>query len=481
MRTIRKAKYILAGMLAIAVNVAPTPGKSENIYNVLSAAYLNNPELKSERARVRAVDEEMPRARSGFRPQVNVDGDITGQRTRYDPSGAGSFEDKRTHGGYTVSVVQPIFRGLRTINSMRAADAVIYAARESLRSVEQDVLLRAATAFVDVIRDRAILRLRENNVAVLAEQLRATEDRFNVGEVTKTDVAQAQASRSGAISALNLAKAQLKTSRAVFEQVVGYSPNGLESPPSLARLLPRNLDEAIQRGMEEHPSILAATYLEMAATHEVDIIRGERLPSVNLEGSFTQQFNPSSLYDETKTSIIRGTVSVPIYQGGEVSARVRQAKQTVIQRREELNTARTSVRELAISSWGTLESTRAQIIADKSQVSANVIALDGVREEEKVGQRTILDVLNAQQALLDSQVALTGTERNLVVAYYVLLSATGRLSVHDLGLKVEEYAPEAHYDEVKHQWLGTRVEEYDQDYERRLLVNDRYFPDRFKN
>jgi outer membrane protein len=471
-------RYLLAGLLATALFLPPVAARSETIDNVLVAAYQYNPELKSERARVRSVDEEKPLARAGYRPQVNVDADVTGTLNRSDFRGARADLDERDRtDGYTVNVVQPVFRGLRTLNAMRVADASVYAAREALRGTEQDVLLRAATAYVDVIRDRAIVRLRENNVNVLAEQLRATEDRFKVGEVTKTDVAQARASHSEAISMLNEAKANLKTSRAVFAQVVGYSPNGLDAPRGVVSLLPRRLDEAIQRGLEEHPSVLSAVYAEMAATHEVDLIRGELLPTVTVEGSFTKRYDPADGVSQTDTSVVRGHVTMPLYQGGGVSARIRQAKQIVIQRREELETARKSVQEAVTSAWGSLESIKAQIVADKSSVSANQTALEGVREEEKVGQRTILDVLNAQQSLLNAQVDLTTSERNLVVAGYQLLAATGRLSVHELGLQVAEYAPEEHYDNVDRKWIGTGVEEYDDTYDRRVLVNDHYFPD----
>ncbi len=466
---------LLAGCI---VGLVSTGIRAETLESVLSKTYLGNPEIQSERAKLRALDEENPRARSGYRPKFNFNADITGQRVETDPDLP--TDGRRRHGGYTVSLVQPLFRGLRTLNSIRQADASIYAGREDLRSVEQRVFLNAVTAYVDVIRDRALLRLRRNNVSVLAEQMRATEDRFQVGEVTKTDVAQAKARHSGAISQLNFAQANLKTSRAVFEQVVGFNPNGLRAPRAIVRYLPRSLKGALDRGMKEHPTILAANYREIAATYAIHLIRGELLPEVNLEGSFTRRYHPVDGTNEQSTSIIKGTLKMPIYQGGEIYARIRQAKQTVLQRRQEMQTAQRAVRADVIASWGQVNSIKAKLIADRTQVAASQTALDGVREEEKVGQRTVLNVLDAQQELLDAQVALTITRRDLVIARYRLLAATGRLSAVELGLKVARYDATEHYDRVERKWIGTRVEEYNDEQENRALVSDRYFPESYK-
>jgi outer membrane protein len=465
---------VLVGVLGLISHAA----SAETLDTVLSNVYLGNPEINAERAKLRALDEENPRARSGYRPKVNFNADITSQRVETDPDLRS--DGRKRHGGYTVSLIQPLFRGLRTINSIRRADANIYAGREDLRSVEQKVFLNAVTAYVDVVRDRALLRLRRNNVSVLAEQMRATDDRFKVGEVTKTDVAQARARHAGAISQLNFAQASLKTSRAVFEQIVGYNPNGLRSPRNIGKFIPQSLSGSLKRGMEEHPSILAATYREVAAKRAIDLIRGERLPEVNLEGSFTRRFFPTDGIEKQSTSIIKGTFKMPFYQGGEIMARVRQAKQTVLQRRQELQSARRAIRADVIASWGQVSSIKAKLKADRSQVTATRTALDGVREEEKVGQRTVLNVLDAQQELLDAQVTLAVTRRDLVVARYRLLAATGRLSALELGLKVQQYEPEEHYGRVERKWFGTRVEEYNDEFERRALISDRYFPASYK-
>jgi len=478
MQILHNNNSVSAAIIVGFLSLTPYAASAETLESVLANTYRGNPELNAERQKLRAVDEEETRARSGYRPKLNLNADITSRRVESEPSQ--STDGRRRDGGYTVSLTQPIFRGLRTINSIRKADADIYAGREDLRTVEQRVFINAVTAYVNVIRDRAVLRLRRSNVSVLAQQKRATLDRFQVGEVTKTDVAQSKARYSGAVSELNFAQANLKGSRAVFQEIIGHNPNGLKSPRAITKYLPRSLQIAIKRGLDEHPSILAATYREMSATHTVHVIRGELLPEINFEGSFQDRFHPARGVNRVSTTTVRGTFKMPLYAGGEITARVRQAKHVVLQRRQDLRTARRRVRADVISTWGRVVSTKAKLIADMSQVSANRTALDGVREEEKVGQRTVLNVLDAQQELLDSQVTLAITRRDLLVARYTLLAATGRLSAVELGLRAGYYDPKEHYDHVRRKRYGTRVKEYNETQERRIMVRDRYFPASFK-
>ena len=474
MQKMHVGKTARAAILVSLLGLPSFGASAETLESVLANTYLGNPQLNAERQKLRAIDEEDTRARSGYRPKLDFNADLTHRRTDTEPASA--LEGRRDEGGYTVRLTQPIFRGLRTINSIRKADADIYAGREDLRNLEQNVFLRAVTAYVDVIRDRAVVRLRRNNVSVLAQQKAATLDRFKVGEVTKTDVAQAKARYSGAVSDLNLAQANLKASRAVFEEVIGHNPNGLKVPRAIVKYLPRTLRESIKRGMDEHPTILAATYREMSATHTVHIIRGELLPEINFEGSFDDRFLSHQSVNRRSTTTLRGTFRMPLYAGGEISARVRQAKHVVLQRRQDLRAARRRVRADVIASWGRVVSTRAKLKADLAQVSANRTALQGVREEEKVGQRTVLNVLDAQQELLDSQVALAITRRDLLVARYQLLAATGRLSAIELGIRVAKYDPKEHYARVERKRYGTRVKEYNEAEESRMMEHDRYFP-----
>lgn len=422
----------------------------------LAATYEYNPQLDAERARLRATDEEVTRARSGFRPIITGSADINYDWSKTHTS-TGSSETETKPAGYGVNMVQPIFSGFRTINAVNEQEANVRAARETLRAVEQSVLLQAVTAFMDVVRDQTIVRLRENNVTVLSRELRATEDRFAVGEVTRTDVAQAQARRAGAVSALDLAKANLKTSRAAYERIVGHAPGNLVEPSGFERYLPRALDEAIQVGTHENPAVVNALYIEQAAKYAVDRIRGELLPTVQLEASYADRFETTRDVNETEAVSVTGRLTVPIYEGGEVYARVRQQKHIHVSRLQEIELARSEAEEQVVAAWSQLLAARAQVQSDQAQVDANTTALTGVREEERVGQRTLLDVLNAEVELLTSQVQLVSTRRNVVVSSYTVLAAIGRLDAINLGFTSVAYDPEANYQEVRRKPWGTSI------------------------
>jgi outer membrane protein len=441
-------------ILCVAI-LATSPASAETLRQALASAYKFNPRLDAERARLRATDEEVPRAKSGYKPTITGSADISYQRTTTKPA---SPADGETHPkGYGVTATQPIFSGFRTVNSVKAAEATVRAGRESLRIVEQSVLLEAVTAYMDVVRDQAIVKLRENNVSVLTRELKASQDRFAVGEVTRTDVAQAEARRAAAVSALDLARANLKTSRASYERVVGHPPSNLEEPRPNSARLPSNVNEAVSIGSKESPTIVASLYLEQAARHTVDLIWGELLPTVQLEGDYTKKYDPSRLTDEAEAVSVTGRMIVPLYEGGEVRARVRQAKHTHVSRLQEVEQARTENQALVVSAWSQLEAARAQLESDQVQVTASRTALTGVREEERVGQRTLLDVLNAEQELLNGEVQLATTRRNVVVASYNVLSSVGRLSASDISVTAEVYDPEVHYNEVRRKWFGISI------------------------
>ncbi|WP_428296435.1 TolC family outer membrane protein [Hyphomicrobium sp.] len=455
-RTLRIAASAVLATAGLLVVCGPSPASAETLNQALAATYEYNPQLDAERARLRATDEEVTRARSGFRPVITGGADYTYNWTKQTAS-VGSQETEVKPGGYSVDITQPIFSGFRVINAVNEAEAGVRAGRETLRSVEQGVLLEAVTSFMDVVRDQAIVRLRENNVNVLSRELKATEDRFAVGEVTRTDVAQAQARRAGAVSALDLAKANLKTSRATYERVVGHAPGNLVEPAGYERYLPRTLDEAKNIGTNENPAVVNALYTEQGAKYAVDRIRGELLPSVSLEASYSDRFETSDDINESENVSVSGRLTVPIYEGGEVYARVRQQKHIHISTLQQIELARSQTEENVVASWSQLLASRAQILSDQSQVDANTTALTGVREEERVGQRTLLDVLNAEVELLNSQVALVSTRRNLVVSSYAVLSSIGRLDAVNLGFTSVAYDPEAHYQEVRRKPWGTSI------------------------
>jgi outer membrane protein len=340
---------------------------------------------------------------------------------------------------------------------VRESEAFVRAGREVLRAVEHQVLLDAVTAYMDVIRDQAIVKLRENNVNVLAREQKAVQDRFSVGEVTRTDVAQAQARRALSVSALDLAKAQLKISRANYERVVGHPPNNLKEPSPKAPGMPGSLDAALGAATQENPNNIAALYREQAARTTVDRIRGELLPQVNLEAAYNRTYDPNDNIDRSDTGTITGRVTVPIYEGGEVRARIRQAKELHVAALQEIEQFRTETQSIVTSVWSQMVAAQAQRESDQVQVDANRTALAGVREEEKVGQRTLLDVLNAEQELLNAEVQLVTTRRNLVVLSYNVVASIGRLDALTTGVSSAVYDPEVHYKDVRREWWSTSI------------------------
>ncbi len=454
---IRRIAASVLAMAAVSAAMLPcAPARAETLLDAMAQAYSYNPRLDAERATLRATDEDVARANSGYRPDISASADVGKQWTSTRPATTGA--GTTTPRGYAIQLVQPLFRGFRTTNAVNSAEANVRAGRETLRDVEQQVLLDTVTSYGNVVRDQAIVRLRENNLEFLSKELKATQDRFAVGEVTKTDVAQAQARRALAVSDLDLAKANLKSSRALYEQVVGNPPRSLSEPSANSKLLPKGVEEAIGIGTKENPQVVSALYLEQAARYDVETVRGELLPEAQLEATYQDRFGSSQSIDEVETGTVVGRLNVPIYaQGGEVYARVRKAKHLHLARIQAIEQARAAVQSGVAQSWSQLVGFRAQLQSDKAQIEANQTALSGVREEEKVGQRTLLDVLNAQQELLNSQVQLEITKRNLLVAAYTVIQQIGRLSVAEVGAVGIVYDPEAHYDEVRRKWWGIDI------------------------
>jgi len=452
----KKWRFFLFGAIsAAALTSVNGVAISETLDGALVKAYQSNPTLNAQRAGVRATDENIARAKAGYRPNVNASADIGRSYIDYKAPGTTSSEAFLTGRGVGLQIDQTIFDGFRTPNSVKQAESQILGSRESLRNEEQVTLFSAAQAYMNVLRDTAILNLNRNNVEVLQEQLRQTNDRFNVGEVTRTDVAQAEASLAGARSQVSAAEANLSSSLAVYRQVVGEEPRKLAPGRPLDKLIPRTSDLALKLALKEHPAIIAALHTVDAAELQVKLVEGEFLPSIGLSGAVAQRESYNLAGDNRLTASVVAQLKVPIYQGGETSARTRQSKETAGQRRLEADSIRDQVRAAVISAWGQLEAAKAQISATQAQVSANETALNGVREEARVGQRTTLDVLNAQQALLNSRVLLIIAQRDRTVASYAVVQAMGRLDSRFLGLKVAHYNPKTHFDQIKDSWGGT--------------------------
>ena len=448
--------------LAVASAGLCLPASAETISNALARAYGYNPDLNQQRASVRAVDESMPNALAGYRPTVTATVDAgrgwLGQHAGSSYKTPGDTKYSTNPRGDGVSVTQNLWNGNRTMNGVDRAETQIFAARETLRLTEQTVLSSAATAYMNVLRDTAILNLRRNNVEVLEQQLRQTRDRFQVGEVTRTDVAQSEASLAQGQADAFTAQSTLQTSIATYRSAIGDDPKNLQPARPLDKLIPPSLQAAVGMSEMEHPALQAARFTAEAARINVRVVEGQLYPTLGLTGTFSRRNDVVTSPDvKTNSASVVASLSVPIYEGGAVYANVRQAKELFQQSQLQADLQRENIRAQVVSAWGVWSNSSAVIQAAQAQVRAAEIALNGVREEAKVGQRTTLDVLNAQQTLLNARVLLVTAQRDRVVGSYSVVAASGRLSANSLGLDVERYDPTVHYAQVKGKWIGTET------------------------
>jgi outer membrane protein len=449
-------KGIFAAALLSATAISTATVSAETILGALAKAYTNNSTLNSSRAGVRVTDEGVAIAKSGYRPTVIGSSSInytTQEGTRL------------TTGNFGVQINQTLFDGFQTKNNVAAAESRVFASNESLRNTEQNTLFNAASAYMDVIRDRQIGTLRQRSLEALNEQARAARSRFDVGEGTRTDVAQADAAHSAAVAQLSAARAQASSSEAIYRQVIGDAPGKLKGASPLAKLLPGGLDQAISLAAAQHPAIISTQHLVDAAGFTVKSAEGALLPQLSASAGVSRSYRNTegglpgvSANDGTSDAAsIGATLTVPIYQGGRASAQVRQTKESLGQARIEVDVQRDQVRAAVTSAWTQYLAARESVDANRALISAAQLALNGVIEERNVGQRTTLDVLNAQSDVINAQINLANAEREVVVASYAILSATGQLSVRRLGLQVAEYKPEEHYKAVKDKWYGLRT------------------------
>ena len=459
------ASLVLGGLAAVAHGSA---ARADTLEWALVQAYQNNPSLNAQRAALRATDENVPQALSGYRPKVSVtaSGGFNYSSTLSESVNQAVFPNTvsytnlgRDFGsrGAGVTATQTLYNGFQTANKTRQAESQVMGARETLRVTEQQVLLDAATAYMNLLRDQAILDLNRRNVEVLTEQLKQTRDRFNVGEVTRTDVAQAESRLAAGRSALLGAQSNYVTSQANYRRVIGVDPGRLDPGTPVDRLSPPSLSGAVAAGETQSPSVLAAAYGVDIAELAVKISEGALYPNLSLTASAAKDYDPLYNVRKQTTASVLGSLTIPLYQGGAEYSAIRQSKETVGQQRLNLDVNRDEARATVVQSWGQLDAAKAQIEATTAQVNAAEIALKGVREEARVGQRTTLDVLNAQQELVNARVALVTAQHDRVVASYTLLAAVGGLSMQHLGLNVLIYDPQVHYQQVRDAWVGVRT------------------------
>jgi outer membrane protein len=467
---LRKKTWILASLSALLLATSVDLASADTLREALAKAYANSQSLNAARAQLRATDENVPQARAGLRPVIR--GVVNTQASRSRTTFGDNLPKERNRTGAItggIQINQTLFDGFQTPNNVNAAQAQVRAAQKNLDNTVQDTLLDTVTVFMNVRRDREVAAFRRQSLAFLNEQVRAAQARFDVGEGTRTDVAQAQAQQALATALLNTALSQVASSEAQYLDVVGDPPGNLEAgtPPN-RNAIPSSVAQAVSVSQEQHPAIQATKFAVDAASFQVKSAEGAALPTLSLTGQVENSYalsdqDPNNLpgVDVLTQNQVSGTVgaqlSVPIYEGGLISSRVRQAKETLSQRRIEVDNIRDQVRSAVASAWAQRQAAEANVQGYRAQVSAAQLALNGVVEERNVGQRTTLDVLNAQSDVITAQILLAGAQRDTIVAAYTLSSAVGSLLPDRLALAVDRYEPEEHYQAVQDKWFGLRT------------------------
>jgi outer membrane protein len=464
MRGVKDFTGAAAAVLLMAL-AGPVPALADTIEAALVRAYQSNPQLNAQRALVRSTDENVPQALSGYRPKVAITASAGVQYSDFNSTQGGTATDlvrSEFHGTNAprsagLTATQTLYNGNQTANKTRVAESQVSGAREGLRVLEQSVLLSAATIYMDELRDAAILEVQRSNTRVLEQTLKQTQDRFNVGEVTRTDVAQSEAQLAAGRTQELAAEATLTTTRSNFRRIIGNEPQALAPGSPVDRFLPGTLPSAVELSLIENPNVTAAMFGIDVNFLTVKVNEGALLPTVTVQAAVQQSYEQVlTTYRSFGASAI-AQLSIPVYQGGAEYSLIRQSKENLAQQRLNLELTRDQTRANTVTAWGQLVAGKAQVASAQSQVTASEIALNGVREEAKAGQRTTLDVLNAQQALVNARVALVTAQHDRVVASYAVLSAVGRLSPIVLKLPTTTYDPTVHYQQVRDSWAGVRT------------------------
>ncbi|HLG83328.1 MAG TPA: TolC family outer membrane protein [Bradyrhizobium sp.] len=432
---------------------------AETLVEALSKAYQNNPQLNAERARQRGTDENVPQALAGYRPQIvaSLGAGLQAVRNLLPDNTIQSATLRPWTIGVTVS--QVLFNGNKTANSVRAAEFQVLSGREALRNIGQGVLLDAVTAYMNVMANYALYEAQRTNVQVLREIQATTQRRLNAGDVTPTDTAQAEARLSRGLADLNAAEVQLAISKEIYVQVIGQAPSQLAPGSPVDRLIPPTEPAAIEIANHEHPAVLGAGYDVDVATTSIKLAESSLLPTVSVQASASHavENDPSLTTTRTDQASVIGQVNVPIYDGGTAASQTRQAKEVASQSRLVLEQVRNQTRTAVASAWVANEGTKVALKAAESEVKAAEVALQGVRREADGGQRTTIDVLNAEQDLTNARTRQIMSQRDRVIASFTLLSAVGRLDVKTLNLNTPDYLPDVHYHQVRDAWHGLRT------------------------
>ncbi|MGY3491951.1 MULTISPECIES: TolC family outer membrane protein [unclassified Bradyrhizobium] len=446
------------GVLACAL-LTETAARAESLPEALVKAYQTNPQLNAERARQRATDENVPQALAGYRPQIIAGLSVGLQAVRDQLPGNVIQTATLKPWQIGVTVTQTLFNGFKTANSVRVAELQVQSGREALRNVGQGVLLDAVTAYTNVLANQTLVEAQRANVAFLKETRAITERRLNAGDVTPTDTAQAEARLNRGLADLNAAEVNYAISQATYAQVVGSAPSQLRPAETIDRLLPRSREDAIALSLREHPAVTAAGFDVDVASTTIRVAESSLMPNVSVQGSVSRSRDTDTTLGSfgTDQASVIGQVTQPIYDGGTAASQTRQAKEVAAQSRLVLDQVRNQAKTAVVSAWVANEGAKIAVSASESEMKAAEVALAGVQKEAAGGQRTTVDVLNAQQDLITARARLIGAQRDRVIASYTLLSATGRLDVKTLNLKTPDYLPEVHYHQVRDAWHGLRT------------------------
>jgi TolC family type I secretion outer membrane protein len=452
LRLVRASAPILFGAVAAALSIMPAT--AQTLTEALAYAYNTNPQLLAQRAALRATDEQVPQALSNWRPTVTFTGQAgiaRGSEAAGGPSQFSTFIERQLD----LKVVQPIYRGGRTEAQTRQAINTVQATRAQTMAVETTVFLAVAQAFLDTYRDQTLVEVNRSNEAVLQKQLDASRTRFKVGEVTRTDVAQAESSLAQATANRIASEGQLEVSRAAYTRAVGHPPGRLILPKERPTL-PATRDDALGLASTNNPNVIAASYTEAAARDNVDLVRGQLLPQISIVGDLNRSYSPSISQNAARfdTGSVVAQMTMPLYEGGAIYSQTRAAEQTVGQRRSQVDDARRGAVQLATQGWETLQSARAAVASFSAAVKAAQIALEGTQQEALVGSRTVLDVLISEQQLFTTQSQLVGAQHDAAFAEFNVAAAIGRLIAPELRLPVQLYDMDRHYRAVKNKLIG---------------------------
>lgn len=449
-------RYILPLFIAFPSQVL---AEINTLEDALAHAYLHDAGFQAEQAKLRATDEQVSQALSGWRP--NVSAAVNAGKANQSISGDVPSNES---GAYTthdegVTITQPIFQGFRTEEGVHSAKANVLAERAALQTTEQQLMLDTARAYLDVLQGQDLVTLTRQTEDDLQQELAITHGRFNIGDLTRTDIDQARSRLKAATAARLQAEGDLANKRKTFARLVGEMP-GILAPPRLSLQSPQSMEEAMSLAANNNPNVIQARYTHEAAQSDVRVAEGSLLPEVNLVGTALQAQDQNPVIPQpNRTLSVVARLTVPLYDSGLAYSKTRAARQTVTQRRNELDDARNKAREEAGNAWQSLITAKDMVAADKDVITSADKALYGVRKQARTGTRTTLDVLNAEQELLNSKISFVKASHDSDVALLQVKSAIGQLTARSLRLPVDIYDPTVNYKNARGKWFGTGIDD----------------------